>query len=281
MIGCSNKISFAEMLEYFNHDYDYLNFNNQNIMSGLGTTDLVYQGTLPFKKFVDISFKHCNNDLLVSGETAKYAFLNFGINYNLSVKERSCQIKYIIDYLKNKNINLINAHTVFAEKSFISLTLISDNIGSKKKLEEGNLFLTKPLGGRYNYENNKSSIDLLEKDNSFILNIFNNILFATDISGYGLYNELFLFNKIYKFNINIFLNQIPSVFENVDHLDCSAKRNMFHEFEKDFTNIESQKIFGSEFNGPILFLSPLNEIDNCFKIGFCKKCDQGGKIELF
>lgn len=55
MIGCSNKISFAEMLEYFNHDYDYLNFNNQNIMSGLGTTDLVYQGTLPFKKFVDIS----------------------------------------------------------------------------------------------------------------------------------------------------------------------------------------------------------------------------------
>lgn len=283
MIGCSNKISFEEMLNYFNHDYDYLNINNQNIMSGIGTTDLVYQGIMPFEKFIDIAFKHCNNDLLVSGETAQYVFLNYGMDYNLLSSERRYRIKYIIDYLNSKNVNLVNAHTVFVEKSFISLSLISEEIRELKKIEDCNynIFLTKPLGGRYNFENNGLSIDLLEKDNSFILGLFEKIVFATDVSGYGLYNELFLLSRSNSLNIKLFKDQIPCVFENVDVLDCSANRNMFYLVNEDLKNIDIQKLFGAEFNGPILFLSPLNEINECFKIGFCSKSDQGGKIDLF
>lgn len=261
--GCSKKITFNESLEYFDSDFSYILSNNGKFSDYIATTDLIFNNDLiNSKDFIDISFQHANNDLLCSGVQAEYATMNLSLPYEFDIIERKYIIDFIKEYLLEKNVKLINAHTIVGNDFFISWTLISKK---NKEVEapcflEKNIFLSKPLGA-----SSSLNTEIMKNSNNFVLKYIDDIEYMTDISGYGLYNELNLLNKIYGIKFNIFKSNIENRFSNYES-DCSIVRNL-DTMRSNLNDADKKILFSSEFNGPLLIFSDLHDIKDCKYIG--------------
>lgn len=264
--GCSKKISYSESLEYFDYDFSYILQNNGVFQDFIATTDLVYNNfSLSFQDFINISFFHANNDLLCSGVKAEYAILNLSLSYEFNFNQRKEIIKYLKNFLASMNVKLLNAHTVVGNDFFISWSLISKkNIKFiESDIANTNIFLTKSLGGSSN--SSLENVELMKQKNDFILEKLDNINYITDISGYGIYNILSLLNKQYNIKFNISkISMRNNIVETM--LDCDVKRNLGRQ-DIGFTDFDKKLLFSSEFNGPLLVFSKLDQMENCFCIG--------------
>lgn len=261
--GCSRKISYSESLEYFESDFSYILQNNGEFSNFVATTDLIFNNqVLEPKEFIDISFQHANNDLLCSGVKAEFATLNLSLPYEFDINQRKDIISFLRNYLFIRGVKLVNAHTVIGSDFFISWTLISkkNDLFNNFSILNKNVFLSKPLGG-----SSSLNIDLMRKENDFILNYIDSVSYITDISGYGLYNELNSLSKKYKVGFEIIRNDIKQIFD-ASTIDCSIKRNI-DLIRTDLSDFDKKVLFSSEFNGPLLIFSDLKEINQCFYIG--------------
>ena len=261
--GCSKKITYSESLNYFDSDFSYILSDNGEFGGYVATTDLIYNnGLIDSKDFIEISFLHANNDLLCSGVQAEYATMNLSLPYEFNIIERKCVIDYIKEYLLEKKVKLINAHTVVGNDFFISWTLIAKKNNNKEThfFSGKNIFLSKPLGAC-----SSLNVEVMKKNNNFILQYIDNIEYMTDISGYGLYNELNSLNKNYGIQFNILKSNIENRLFNYGS-DCSVIRNL-DTLRNYFNDLEKKIFFSSEFNGPLLIFSNLLEIEDCIYIG--------------
>ena len=267
-LGKTNELKLSE-------DHGILSFSNKIF----GTTDTVYQFCSDYRLFVEASYYHCANDLMSSKIDPTDTFLNIGFPAGMDKRDISSIFEITDLFLKDNNINLINAHSYKSDTLCITWSLIGKPRQELKPPlidEEYLIIQVKELGlsqtlREIELSGISSQKNFYEKFKASagkaVLNI-NKSLYcgSTDISGFGLYHNLNLMSKSLDRTIELHLNKViyyeylHTVIDDIA-VSCSAAQN-YRDFEEDyeFTTIQKQILFGGEVNGPILIV--VNEKDS-------------------
>ncbi len=277
--GCENKLNYETLLNALDKSYVLLSNDSGKLKidnSILGTTDTVYKFCEDDYLFIESSYFHCANDIFISKAVPVDVFLNISFSINYDIKRVNNFFKKIKVFLKNQNINLVNAHSYISEIPSISWTILgekSDNVPIIDPSQEYDILQIKQIGTAYLLQN-INNFELAEQRESIYkelsLNVGKEILKikekiyepSTDITGFGLYLTLNTIAK--KLNRQIFLdiNKISynPVLEKILHLhglSCSARQNKRFVGLDNLNELYEQILFGSEINGSIvLFIEP-------------------------
>lgn len=282
--GCDAKINANKLKTMLGHDcYGFLSEDNGdlNLIDGIiGSTDTVYQNSLDLENFALTSYLHSANDIWCSGGEVIAAFVNIGINSSASERECRLFINKIKDILVKESVKLVNAHTYHSEVNVITWTLVGREGAIKKpnQNEDIGLYLTDAIGSGYLSQNGcmKSEKVLMDRVNKQKLSQINFYKGTTDISGFGLAGSLVAIIDNFKCAIELDLGKLE-VIDGLDNLvgkngiSCSAKQNI-RAFGNYFVGsklnpLQEQLVFGGEINGPILYLSKINQESDSTMLG--------------